>query len=378
MIRISFVGDICLDEKALSLIDNQDYSTLFGDSYSYLIESDFRIGNLECPIILSTSPIKKLGPNLKTKPEAARALRYAGFDLLCLANNHILDYGEEGVIGTLKYTNLNNIDTIGVGKNIFEARKPYYKKIMDKVFGFINACEIEFSIAGKDSYGANPIDLINLYYDIIEAKKKSDYLILILHGNNEYYNLPNPNFRKQCMFFIDLGVNSIICHHSHFIGPVEVYKNSPIFYGLGNYIFPRDGKPTSWYIGLIIQIEFENENIGWKVIPFRQKESNCSIEILQNEEKTDVVERVNQLLGIGDIDKFLESKWVEFIDSKEKMYYGFLLGFSRIEKFLFRFRKFRFLFYSKSRLYKLYDIIACDSHRNSLLRILENEIVKTR
>lgn len=374
MIRISFVGDICLDKKALSLIDNQDYSNLFGDSYNCLIESDFRVGNLECPITLSTNPIKKLGPNLKTKPEAVSALKYAGFDLLCLANNHILDYGEEGIIDTLKYTSLYNIDTVGAGKNIFEARKPFYKIIKGKTFGFINACEIEFSIADKDRYGANPIDLINLYYDIIEAKKKSDYLILILHGNNEYYNLPNPTFRKQCHFFIDLGVNSIICHHSHFIGPVEVYKNSPIFYGLGNFIFPRDGKPDSWNIGLIVQIEYDNENISWRIIPFRQNESNISIEILHDKDKLDVIERVNQLFGIVEIDCFLESKWLDFLLSKERMYYGFLFGFNRIEKYLFRFSKLRFVFYSKSRLYKLYDVIACDSHRNSLLRILEKEI----
>ena len=86
----------------------------------------------------------------------------------------------------------------------------------------------------------------------------------------------NIDFQLTNKAFIDLGVNAIICHHSHSIGPVEVYKNAPIFYGLGNFIFPRDGKPTSWNIGLIVQIEFDNENIGWKIIPFRQKSSSRS------------------------------------------------------------------------------------------------------
>lgn len=79
------------------------------------------------------------------------------------------------------------IDTVGAGKNLKEASKVFYKQIGDQLLAVINCCEHEFSIATEHEAGANPLNLIQQYYQIKEAREKADNVLVIVHGGHEHF-----------------------------------------------------------------------------------------------------------------------------------------------------------------------------------------------
>ena len=96
-----------------------------------------------------------------------------------------MDYGERGLIDTLNTCDKNNIHYVGVGENSGEASKPLYLKIKETKIAIMNFCENEWSIASKNSSGANPLNPIKNYYQIKEAKEKADFVLVIVHGGHE-------------------------------------------------------------------------------------------------------------------------------------------------------------------------------------------------
>lgn len=136
--------------------------------------------NFESPIALPHShPIIKDGPALKNPVEAIDVLKDTGFNVFTLANNHLRDYGEEGVKNTLAVCKEKEILTVGAGENIEEAGKPLIlsKKDSDFKVGLLNVCEHESSIATFSKAGANPLDLVSLYYDIQQLKEQVDKVV---------------------------------------------------------------------------------------------------------------------------------------------------------------------------------------------------------
>ena len=106
--------------------------------------------NYETPVLLDGGkyiPITKHGPNLLSPPEAVEAISYAEFNTATLANNHILDYDEEGCRDAIKTLENAGIETVGAGNNLSKAEKILYRHIAGQTLAIINCCEHEFSIA---------------------------------------------------------------------------------------------------------------------------------------------------------------------------------------------------------------------------------------
>lgn len=133
------------------------------------------ITNLECPLTLSSKTIKKTGPNLKAHPDCINGIKFGGFNVFTLDNNHIMDYGEQGWNDTINICEKNNIHYVGVGQNIKEASKSLYIIVKEKKIAIINFCENEWSIAGKNKAGANPLNPKKI---IIRLKKQKINRIL--------------------------------------------------------------------------------------------------------------------------------------------------------------------------------------------------------
>ena len=133
------------------------------------------------------------------------AIRYAGFNCCTLANNHILDQGKQCCLDTIEVLCNSSIDTVGAGKNATEAERVLYKDLCGETLAIINCCEHEFSIADETSAGANPLNPIRQYYIIQEARKKADYIIVIIHGGHEHFQLPTIRMQDTYRFFIDVG-----------------------------------------------------------------------------------------------------------------------------------------------------------------------------
>ena len=114
-LNILVTGDFCPLSTFESIEDVESkrqilYEKLLND----LIKSDFSITNLECPLTESNNPIKKIGPNIKASKSDVKLIQNV-FDVITLANNHILDYNEEGLNDTMRILKQHGIETVGAG-----------------------------------------------------------------------------------------------------------------------------------------------------------------------------------------------------------------------------------------------------------------------
>ena len=156
-------------------------------------------------------------------------MKYAGFDGVTLANNHLNDYGEKAILTTMLELVENSIDIVGVGKTLNDSQIPLFLDINGKSIAIINICESEFSIASKYHAGAAPLDLIDNQKEIASCRAKVDFVIVIVHGGHEMHQLPSPLMQKTYRWFVDMGADAVINHHQHCFSGYEIYKGSPIF-----------------------------------------------------------------------------------------------------------------------------------------------------
>ena len=186
MINILITGDYSPQHRVTAAIEKGEWENIFGEVRVLTSQMDYSVTNFESTVADVTDiPIRKCGPHLHCTERSLEALQWAGFNMVTLANNHFYDYGDSSVRKSLKAISLNKFDHVGGGINMADAKSIFYKEIKQRRFAFINCCEHEFSIATEKHGGSNPLNPIQQYYQIKEAKENADYCIVIIHGGHE-------------------------------------------------------------------------------------------------------------------------------------------------------------------------------------------------
>lgn len=294
-----YPGSTYISNRNTELEMVSDFRQLFADS-------DLNITNLECPLTVNDNRISKSGPHLKAHPDSVNLLKKLGFNAVTLANNHIMDYGKEGLQDTFKTLKENSISFVGAGFELAEAILPLTLLVKGKRIAILNFTAHEFSIAKEKRAGANPIDIIENYYQIKNAKEASDYLIIIVHSGIEHYNYPTPAMQKLCRFYASLGADAIACHHSHCVSGYEVFNGVPIFYGLGNFLFAEDEQKQPWQEGLALQLNLDEMGSTLFITHKFQhtiKDGNFKLELVNSELPEEMSSEI------------VEQKWKEHISS---------------------------------------------------------------
>ena len=372
-VNIFITGDFAPRMRVNEVLKNGDYQLLFNDTLPLIKDADIAITNLESPLLENGMPRAKTGPNLKAPIKSIEALKYAGFDMVTLANNHMMDYGQEGLFSTIKACEDNQIKHIGAGANLKEAKRIQYCELKCLRIAFINCCENEWSTTQGKEPGCNPLNEVGIYYQIIEAKKNATFIILIIHGGHETYEYPSPRMKKLYRGFVDLGVDAVIGHHTHCFSGYELYKRKPIVYSLGNFVFDSDKRKSSWNIGAAAMLSIQESKMELALYPFAQCDDEVGVRLFGAREKEDWLKKELEKTKIIQDDMLLEAKFEEFVLKQEKMYRGFLeqSAFSWVLA-----AKNRRLLPSgikgtKRLLYQ--NIIRTEAHRDVLLKILSQE-----
>lgn len=282
MVDIIIAGDLCPKDRVAQFFEEGRYEEVLGEVKPVVEEADYALVNLEAPIVSGKGkPIKKSGPNLKCGPNVVEAIRYAGFKGVTLANNHFRDYGDDGAQSTINELRKTNLDYVGAGKGHGNAARILYKDLKGQSFAFINCCEHEFSVtADEQQVGCNGLDVINQYHAILEAKEKAQYVIVVVHGGIEMYQLPTPRMVRTYRFFIEAGADVVVNHHQHCYSGYEYYKGKPIIYGLGNFCFDWKGKTNDiWFNGYMAQFIFNNGSVSLTPIPYRQCDDKPAVQL---------------------------------------------------------------------------------------------------
>ena len=368
--KILIAGDFAPRYRVANQIENGDYGCL-GQVKRFIQQMDYSIVNFESPVVTHESkPIEKIGPHLCCTEKAVDCIVQAGFNCITLANNHFRDYGQIGVEDTINACEKHHIDYVGGGKNKQDAERVLYKTLEGKVLAIINVCDHEWSITSENHGGSNPLNPIRNYYAIQEAKNNSDYLLVIVHGGIEGYNLPTPRMQETYRFFIDVGADAVVNHHQHCYSGYEMYHGKPIFYGLGNFCFDTSSvyRNDLWMNGFMVVLEF-SETTDFMMLPYKQCEEDNPIVNMQVD-KDVFSSSIEQLSFVIAEKSKLEQQYRKITTQDFSITKNILAPYSNgiIRKFYAK--GLLPSFATKVRKKQLLNYIQCESHRDRLLQEL--------
>ena len=141
--------------------------------------------------------------------------------MLILANNHIRDYGSRGVLDTIKVLEEYHIPYLGAGSDLEHSNKSLILESGQYKIGLYSCTEHEFSVAGKHSAGAHPVEEGEDIFELQKLKKQTDYVICLYHGGVEFYPYPTPEMQARLRRYIYAGADLVVSQHSHCIGCTE-------------------------------------------------------------------------------------------------------------------------------------------------------------
>lgn len=373
MINITISGDFAPNKLLLDAVAKSD-NDYFESLNPLLRSSDLNITNLESPVIEKPSPSPKYGPSLSADSRAIELLKQGNFQLVTLANNHIMDHGKEGLFSTIDNLDTQKIDYLGAGTNATKANQPYIYIKDGLSIGILNFAENEFSNTVDENPGAAALDLIDNAHAIKNLKEKADVVIVIIHGGAELHNYPSPRFKKTLRFMADQGADMVVAHHTHRYNGYELYKGVPIFFGLGNFVFPSQTlQDKKWSLGVILNIQIQGDkSIQFETIPFLQNFNSFSINVIEGDALSQF--RKDEL-AINEIilnDKSLDEKYEMFFKSVEKQYLHYLQPYT--SKYLHKLYSMGIVpSFLKNRTKQLLylNLIRCEAHRDIVLKILK-------
>jgi len=315
--HIIFGGDTVPTSATEKYFIEGDTEALFGKAMKIFSGADRFFVNLECALTDKETPITKKGPNIKASPKSVNGLKAMGVTDVCLANNHIYDFGEPGYRDTLAALEEAGLSYTGVGENDTDSRKIYFFDCEGKRFSVVNVNEHEYTYALPDRCGVNPYDPYLTMQDIRAAKTQSDYTIVVYHGGKEHCRYPSPRLLNLCHEMVYCGADVVLCQHSHCIGCYERFEGAHIVYGQGNFNFTKYIDRDCWKDGLAVELNLDGKELSIMFHPLVATETGVDLA---------TGERAKEILG-GFMKRSEELKtgewrrgWHEFCESVRNGY----------------------------------------------------------
>lgn len=281
MIKVGILGDLILSDN-LKIDDS---------IISVLNDTDFNIVNLEAPFIeKSWLNDKKVG--LFQQSKDVNLLKKLNIKAVSLANNHIDDFGQKGLKKTIEKLKQENIKYFGAGNTYDEATNPAIITIRGKKIAFYGGMMKYFSnspFAKENKFGVNIFNYKN--FSRILKNTNSDYQIIYNHWNQEFEDYPEPLMKYYSEKLIDF-CDAIIGSHPHCVQGIQIQKNKPIFYSLGNFAMPNihygniflEKYPEKCYKSIFIVLSLENKTISYKIFPLSINSDSTEIKLADEKE----------------------------------------------------------------------------------------------
>jgi poly-gamma-glutamate capsule biosynthesis protein CapA/YwtB (metallophosphatase superfamily) len=248
-LTLAAVGDIMLGREVGKAIARHGARYPFEAAAPLLANADIRVANLELPLTERGRPAAK-DYVFRAPPSVSDGLAQAGFTILNLANNHVLDYGVEGLLDTLATLDRAGIAHTGAGGTAVEAHTPavlHVNGLRVAVLGYVNTPNdgrsgwvAESMRAGASTPGVAWGTPEAVRRDVTAARADADLVIVIIHAGSEYTATPNAVQRALAYAAVDAGAALVLGAHPHVLQGIEIYKRVPIVYSLGNFVFDLD------------------------------------------------------------------------------------------------------------------------------------------
>lgn len=283
------------------------------------------IVNLEGPITDAKAKLlpNKRGERLKQSSKVVDVLKTLNVCGVTLANNHIFDYGMQGLIDTISILDQNNIKHTGAGENLSQACNPMIIDVTEKSYAFYGMSDgyEEAVLASIDQPGCAPIELENVHF----CDNMTN--IAFLHTGFEFNTLPMPRNIKESKYLIDSGFTYVFSSHPHVVQPYQNYRDCEIYYSLGNFYFSNfrkefsdkkiKGKGTGY------------ANIGYGIGITQNMNYHYKIEYVSSENKSKIyTDKIEELEG----DRITSFEYFLDCFHSRNNYNPILTGFTMIDK----------------------------------------------
>lgn len=256
---LTFAGDVILDAD----VADDPVASPLADR---LRDATIALANVEAPVPGAGEPAAKSGPHKRQRDGAIATLADAGFDVACLANNHVMDYGVDGLRATVDECRAAGLEPVGAGNGPDAALEPLVRTIESASGGelsvaVVNVAEREFGVAAEDGPGTAWIAHPAAPDVVRDAADANDVVVVVAHGGVEYVPFPPASRQRALRSFVDAGADAVVGHHPHVPQGWEVYEGAPICYSLGNFCFRMPTRPsTRW--GLLADLRFDGDRVS--------------------------------------------------------------------------------------------------------------------
>lgn len=282
--KIAFLGDMAFFGKYS--LDNNINNNPFKNMANYLSQFDLVVGNLETPFCNNCKKKGFKSAHIKSLEENVKILNLLNVKIVNLSNNHILDYGKDGLIKTIDLLTNNNIDYFGINN------KQIIYKNEDNIVNFLGyTCPSTNNISyyKKGNFGPNILSPIEIESTLKNTEEKS-ITVLSFHMGDEHINYPRLDHIKMAKKFADVSDYILYGHHPHVLQGVEKYKSSILAYSLGNFCFDdvysngelKVQQSENNKIGAILAVDLKKSKItDYKVQIIRQ--NDLTIDLVEHD-----------------------------------------------------------------------------------------------
>ncbi|MBW2734218.1 MAG: CapA family protein [Deltaproteobacteria bacterium] len=248
---VVFGGDTALTDAALPTLRAQGYEYALSPTLQLMRESDLSVVNLETAVSRQDTPFPLYKRYVyRMEPLALEALRWAGVDAVSLANNHIKDHDQQGIVATLGHLSEAGIVGFGAGLDAKEAYRGVVYQLRGTRVGLLSYLEdspMHSVYMQSFAWGWRPgcarLEAAQLYRDIARMRQHADVVIAVVHWGRGYAGITALQ-QGYARLLVDAGADAVVGHHPHVHHAVGLYRGRPVLYSLGNYAFGTPGR--SW------------------------------------------------------------------------------------------------------------------------------------
>lgn len=299
-VSFCFAGDFLLDDEYAimanllrrgAVIENGVSEALL----SHMRAADIMVINNEFPYTDRGTPTEEKTFTFRADTDKVSLLQDMGADVAILANNHIYDFGEIGLLDTLETLENAKIPGIGAGKNLDEASAPLYFIVNDMKIALVAATQIE-RLENPDTKGATAdspgvfrcLDPAKLYEVVAKAKENSDFVIVYIHWGTENAEEPDWLQLDQAPGLEAAGADLIIGDHTHCLQGIDYFGDTPVIYSLGNFWFNSKTMDSC-----IVRVTIGKEGLkSFQFLPAIQ--SDCRVDLAYGEEKNRILDYMRE------------------------------------------------------------------------------------
>ena len=296
-VKIIAAGDLMLGSWVEEVVHREGWDYPFRNIRGLLEDADIVFANLEAPFGRGGIAFEKAF-TFRVSPDLVRVLPAGRINMVSVANNHIMDFGEEVLQQTLTVLRENGIRYAGAGRNLNEARRP--AKIQVNGVKLTLVC---YSLTFPEEFWASDTSAGTcfpyhtfFYDDIRKFKAESDLLMVSFHWGAELSRIPKKYQVDLAHRTIDAGADVILGHHPHVVQGMEIYHGKLIAYSLGNFVFGSYSENVKESI--LLELHYQaGKPMEYKIHPIRvyNKEVEFQPQLLIGSEKEKFMEELQRL-----------------------------------------------------------------------------------